>query len=392
MDKRKILIVQPDNTSFGGIQRRCLLLSGPLESNKYKYTFMFTTEEKDGPVEKILKAEGQDYVKYFGYNRFKAVRSLKTLFYNLRWIFCLPFSLISCMRVIKKGGYDIVHVNGLLNFIPAVAARLLGKKVVWHLVGSGYPGPIVKIFRQIPLRVADKIVFVAKTMKEFYYGNLESEKFEVIYEPVDVQKIKGWPAGELSGYNITPDGSLVFGAVGNITPTKGYEYLLKIHAGILERKKVHLVIIGKVVDNYRDYYAQLQAMIREHKGQEEYVHFLGYQENVYGIMKNFDCLMMTSINEGTPISILEAMASRVPVFTTKVGGIGEQIIDNYNGFILPKGDRDAAVQKVLDAIEDKPLITTMVTNGEAHLMGHFSLDKCVEEHLKLYNQLNNQLA
>ena len=95
-------------------------------------------------------------------------------------------------------------------------------------------------------------------------------------------------------------------------------------------------------------------------------------------------LVLPSYMEAMPMSILEAMAARLPVIATPVGGIPDLVRDGYNGFLVPPGDISALVLKLETLVRDQVLRETMGRRGQEIVNKEFGVEHYVKRLLALY--------
>jgi glycosyltransferase involved in cell wall biosynthesis len=100
-----------------------------------------------------------------------------------------------------------------------------------------------------------------------------------------------------------------------------------------------------------------------------------------------DIICLTSNNEGTPVSIIEAQASQVPVVSTNVGGVQNVMIDNETGFIVPKNNARIFADKLLVLIENEALRNEMGRKGWAFVKERFHFERLVKEMEHYYKEL-----
>jgi glycosyltransferase involved in cell wall biosynthesis len=132
------------------------------------------------------------------------------------------------------------------------------------------------------------------------------------------------------------DSALVVGTVGNFTPKKDHDTLLRATALVAERHHaLRLVLVGS---------GPLESALRrsaEAMALEDRVVFAGSRDDVATLMPAFDVFALSSRNEGLPIALLEAMGSGLPCVATAVGGVPEVITDGREGLLVPPGDERA---------------------------------------------------
>jgi len=179
-------------------------------------------------------------------------------------------------------------------------------------------------------------------------------------------------------------GNLVLLMVANLIPYKGHADLLAALAEISDRLPAAWVLllvgrddgIGKV----------LQARARAF-GIGGRVRFLGSRGDVAELMQLADIGVLPSHQEGFSNTVLEAMASSLPVVVTEVGGNPEAIEDGVTGLIVPLGDRVALGEALIRLAYDPALRARLGRTARERVEKHFSIDECVRKYGYLYGSL-----
>ena len=121
-------------------------------------------------------------------------------------------------------------------------------------------------------------------------------------------------------------------------------------------------------------------------GEDIPVKILGWQSNIERVLAAADIIVLTSDNEGTPLSLIQAGMSSLPVVTTRVGSVPEVVIDGVTGFVT-----DLDVQKIADALEklakSAELRARMGSSGQEFTLSNFGVDRLVNDHELLYKKL-----
>ena len=121
-------------------------------------------------------------------------------------------------------------------------------------------------------------------------------------------------------------------------------------------------------------------------GEDIPVKILGWQSNIERVLAAADIIVLTSDNEGTPLSLIQAGMSSLPVVTTRVGSVPEVVIDGVTGFVT-----DLDVQKIADALEklakSAELRARMGASAQEFTLSNFGVDRLVNDHELLYKQL-----
>ncbi|MBI5050449.1 MAG: glycosyltransferase family 4 protein [Nitrospirae bacterium] len=100
-----------------------------------------------------------------------------------------------------------------------------------------------------------------------------------------------------------------------------------------------------------------------------------------------DIFALSSLSEGMPVSIMEAMASGLPVVSTDVGGVSELVMDGETGFLVPPKNPDALAEKIKALMDDKALREKMGMNGQERINETFTLERMVAKTEELYKSL-----
>lgn len=161
---------------------------------------------------------------------------------------------------------------------------------------------------------------------------------------------------------------LVF--VGRLAAVKGVPVLLQaLAAARLERPDLHLTLIGDGPER-----PAIEAAARDH-GLADAVTFAGYrsQAEVALALAQADMLVLPSFAEGVPVVLMEAMAARLPVIATRVGGVGELVAEGAAGILVPPGDADGLSRAILRLAGDGGLRAQMGAAGRETVCHDFDI-------------------
>ncbi|HEC92200.1 MAG TPA: glycosyltransferase family 4 protein, partial [Candidatus Atribacteria bacterium] len=147
------------------------------------------------------------------------------------------------------------------------------------------------------------------------------------------------------------DGKIVL-YVGSYMPVKGIEYLLKAALTLLEKNKnLVFIFIGRGFEKMSGMHSNIKVI-----GPIEH-------EKIPFWLNSADLLVLPSLSEGRPNILLEAMACKTPILSTKVGGIPEIVKDNYNGILIPPKRSDLLEEKISIILENEGLLKKIGENG-----------------------------
>jgi len=152
----------------------------------------------------------------------------------------------------------------------------------------------------------------------------------------------------------------------------------------LNTNEVHLTIVGDGAEMPKLTKLSQQLNI------DQYIEFMGVKSNIAHLLANADVFVLSSIAEGIPMTVLEAMASSLPVISTSVGGIPELITDNENGFLVEKQNIEQLSTAMENYLNNPNLIKQHGEKARNYIENNFSETNMINEYLNLYNKLLGQ--
>lgn len=292
------------------------------------------------------------------------------------------------VRLMRRRRFDAVVTVGAGSamFWPRLAARWAGVPVVASALHStGWPDNVGRMNRALaPL--TDAFIAVASEHGRYLVQEerFPADKVHVIPNGVDTDCFQ-WSATrrararEQLGFDAdTP----VCGIVAALRPEKNHELFLQTAARVRsELPKARFVIIGD--GEQREKLQQLTQQL----GLADNVQFLGSRSDVPDILPALDVFALTSHNEANPVSILEAMASGVPVVSTRVGSVAESVTDGVTGYLADAGDVKALTRRWLVLLSDNARAREMGTAGREAVCARWSLDQMVEGYQRLIRDI-----
>jgi glycosyltransferase involved in cell wall biosynthesis len=304
-------------------------------------------------------------------------------------------ALVALYRLLRRERPHIVHTHtAKAGFVGRLAARLAGVPVVVHTyhghVLHGYYSPAITVLLRGMERVLGSLTTRIIAVSEQVKRDL------VDYRVANPDKISVIPLGfELKPFldsanqrgNFRADlrlsnGGPLVGIVGRIFPIKNHHLFLDAAARIAaEEKTARFVIVGDGV---------LRKQMEEHAnrlGIADRVIFTGWRRDLPRIYADLDVLVVSSNNEGTPVSAIEAMASGCPVVATRVGGLPDLIEDGETGCLVPQRDADALATAVLRLLRDRATARRIGQAARAKVAERFTTERLVADIERLYTDL-----
>jgi glycosyltransferase involved in cell wall biosynthesis len=182
-------------------------------------------------------------------------------------------------------------------------------------------------------------------------------------------------------FSFAPDDYLV-GIVAALEDHKGHTYLIQASKILKEQApKIKFIVVG--TGSLR---IELDRQVRD-LGVEDIVFFLGFREDVPRILASLDLFVLSSHLEGLGTSLLDAMASRLPVVATKTGGIPEVVINLQTGLLVPPRDPEALAQSILTLYRDRALAARLASRGFELVNQKFSAEGMAWKIIDLYEKI-----
>lgn len=334
--------------NIGGPALHVSLLSAGLNQKGYEHLLVAGSEsEREGNLADLATKEG---VK---------IRPLPALGREIsppRDIFCL----LQLRRILRDYQPDIVHTHtakagfigrmaGLLERVPVLAHTFHG-----HVLTGYFSLFQEALFRRLEAWLAARtqlLITVSEAVADDLarLGVASRSRFTIVPLGLALRPFLGVrPHPELKKQLGLRDGSVLVGAVGRLVPVKNLRLLIQA-VGLLapQYPLLNLALIGDG--------GEREALIASARtlGIEKKVHFLGWRRDLPWIYGGLDVVALTSVNEGTPVSLIEAIASGRPVVATGVGGVPEVLEHGKLGILVPSGDAKALAQGLNHAWQNK---------------------------------------
>lgn len=295
------------------------------------------------------------------------------LFYDLKAFFAL-------IKILRYEHPDIVHTHtSKAGIMGRWAAFLTGIPVIIHTphghVFWGYFGRCKTLFyiilEKLTACITDKIIALTEQEKKDHLHFLiaSEDKFSVVHSGINLDRFSNLsvdPAVMKRELEI-PEGNLVVGTAGRLTPVKGQRYLIEAARKIVDVKPDTTFVFlgdGELLNELKNMAFRL--------GIRENVKFLGWRPDVAEVMSTFDIFVLPSLNEGMGRVLVEAMAMGKPIVASDVGGIADLVVDGKNGFLVPAADVEIMVVRINDLLESAEKRKKMGENGKSRAANYSS--------------------
>lgn len=362
--------------NIGGPALHVSLLSAGLNDVGYQHLLVVGSgSEREGNLADLAERDGV---------KLCPLPALRREISPTRDIFCL----VQLRRILRDYRPDIVHTHtAKAGFIGRTAALLEGVPVLAHTfhghVLSGYFGFLKeRLFRWIESFLAARthlLITVSEGVADDLarLGVAPRGKFSVLPLGLPLEEfLQVRPHGELKKELGLPADAILVGAVGRLVPVKNLGLLVEAVAHLSRREpRIHLVLIGDGEDR-----ENLQSRARG-LGIAGKVHFLGWRIDLAKVYGGLDVVALSSINEGTPVSLIEAVSAGRPVVATSVGGVPEVLEKGNLGILVPSGDFAALAEGVRQALARGQ---TLGEEDRRRVVARYAPERLVREMDSLY--------
>lgn len=191
------------------------------------------------------------------------------------------------------------------------------------------------------------------------------------------------------------DDEIAIGIIGRLVPIKNHRFFIDAVHQLIKKtnKKVRVFIIGdgEEKDNLLNYCSQLDVDFIEFTKEQgkATITFTSWIKEIDWANAGLDIIALSSLNEGTPVSLIEAQASNKPIVTTNVGGVENVVLTNQTAFIVSPNDLSEFYNALLKLVEDDELRLKMGQEGWNHVREKFHYTRLVNDMQKLYVSLLN---
>jgi glycosyltransferase involved in cell wall biosynthesis len=233
-------------------------------------------------------------------------------------------------------------------------------------------------------RDVDAIIAISEGVKKVLLdSDIPSSLIHVIPSGIDFSPFEEVASRDFlrREFSLAPDDYLV-GIVAALEDAKGHTYLIQASRILREQApKIKIIIVGTGP-------LEIELDRQAHElGVDDMVFFLGFREDVPRILASLDLFVLSSYREGLGTSLLDAMASRLPVVATQAGGIPDVVIHQKTGLLVPPRDSAALAQAILTLYNDRELAARLGEKGYEVVHQKFSAEAMAGQIIDLYKKL-----
>lgn len=373
--RKKIVFITP-SLYGGGAERVLVLLLRHLDRSRFQPVGVLFEPEND------YKEDIPDDVSIVSLNSRGMLDSARLI--------------LSLSQFLKKEAPDIICTSIYrvkpLSLVTALAIKLSRVKARVFLTEHGNLSWCMETAKLASLRgflirnkflypEKDNVVCVSKGLRDDLVKNwgVSAARTKVIYNPVEIDRIQTLAKEEVEHLWFKEKLPVII-ACGRLDPQKNYHLLLRVFAAASKKiNDLRLVILGEGL------LKQELIEYAEALGISDKVAFIGFQKNPFKYIARAKALVLSSVMEGFPMVLIEAMACGTPVISTRCeSGPEELITDCIDGLLTPVGDEKALADAVIRLLNDEPFRKRLAEAGKMRVE-EFRVEKITAEYEKAFN-------
>lgn len=336
------------------------------------YRFLFVCLDKLGHLGEELRAEGF---------------SVEVLDRQPGWDWRATYRLA---RLLRREEVDLLHAHQYTPFFYALTARWLGRRIPVLFTEHGrhfpdYPSRKRMLANRLLLSRRDRVAAVGESVRQAVIANegIAAERVGVIYNGIDLDafaKVCQDRDETRRAMGVGPNDLAVI-QVARLDYLKDHLTAVRAVERVAARcPEVRLVLVGEGPEREK-----IEAEVRQRR-LSSCVRFLGLRSDVARLVAAADVFLLTSISEGIPLTVIEAMAAGIPVVATRVGGIGEIVVEGQTGLLAPAGDDRTLAEHILRLAADAELRRLLGLAGRQRAYALFSEEQMHASYRGLYEE------
>ncbi len=290
---------------------------------------------------------------------------------------------------------DLVHAHQYTPFFYALAARHLHARPPILFTEHGrwfpdFPRPKRMLFNRALLGRRDRIVGVGEAVRRALVDNegIPAARVGVIYNGVDLTPYRNPGRDRVTVRQRLrqelgiPESALLLAQVARLDDLKDHATAVRAMVRIVAAvPPALLLIVGDGPER-----TKIERLIAD-LGLEHHVRLVGTRSDVPDILLAADLFLLSSKSEGIPLTVIEAMAARLPVVSTDVGGVGEIVVTNETGLLVPAGDDVALAAAAIELLNDAPRRAQLGEQGFRRAIDKFDEARMHRDYRALYAEM-----
>ena len=302
----------------------------------------------------------------------------------------LDYSLpLKIRKLIRQESYDLVHVHNQMSWLYGGSGAILARRPLVYTEHTSLEkfSPAQQRKLKTVLSWIGRKTLQVTTVAKHLIPSLEkdlgipSERITNIYNGIDPTpyRIEVDRAQKLKELGL-PEDSKVVGIVASLTEAKDHVTLLRAFSRVLESVPAAQLLVAGQGPLKDQIIAETESL-----GIEEHVHFLGVRRDIPELLQLFDIFTLSSLIEGLPISLLEAMASSCPIVATRIPGVDE-LVDENSGILVPHSNPEELAAALSRVLLDDELARDLGNGGRQRILDEFSFEGMIQAYISCYDR------
>ncbi len=314
----------------------------------------------------------------------------------------------SLRKLIKDFEPDVVHTHASKpGVLGRLAASVQGVPAIVHTFHghtfnsyfNSFASNVYINTERLLARKSTAIVAISQTQKKELVEDFRiapEEKFRVIQLGLDLDKFTVQQEEKRTQFrkefNVADD-EIAIGIIGRLVPVKNHGLFLKAIAHLLSNatKKIKAFIVGdgetRAALESQAAELNIKFSVQSNKSHPHPLVFTSWRSDVDVINAGLDIVALTSLNEGTPVSLIEAQAASKPIVSTRVGGIADIVTEGRTALLADVIDTGGFCRHLLNLVQDDALRANLGNDSSYTVMRRFSYQRLVRDTSDLYYEL-----
>ncbi len=290
-------------------------------------------------------------------------------------------------KIINEGKFNLIHTHNEAGLVYGVPAAFLARiSNIIHTEHGKEPGyddkNALKIAEKFLLKKVKHVVTVSHDLKKKIVASSRIDKSKVLVIPngIDVEYFHQpqFREEKRKTYGIGQD-DFVIGNIARMVPLKNHRFLISIFKQLVrDHPELKLILVGDGPIRH-----ELKAY-SESLGLSNSAIFLGERKDVAALLSIFDLFILPSLTEGISITLIEALAARIPVIASDVGGNSEIIENGKTGLLMPLDQTQSWIKAIRSLVESEEKRISLLGNAKTEVTKRFSLGRMIENYQKVY--------
>lgn len=301
-----------------------------------------------------------------------------------------PGYLVGFPKLLRMLRPDVLHFHLFgSNLIARPIAAMLGHRALIahdHCNDAGRGNPVLLLADALANRFSSRVIAVSESVRGFLISRegLDPDRVVTLANGVDAEAFKPATDTQKSAARKAlglPEDAFVIGGVGRLVAQKNFALFLKVAARVLAKHpSVFFAIAGT---------GPQESELKEKAvglGLRDSIRFLGHVTDRQGLYHAFDTLLLTSDFEGTPMTLLEAMSSGLPVVASAVDGIAEVCTDGKNALLTPSRDTEGFARALPRILCDIRLREALGKQARVTILERYEIRRLTSKIEKIYEE------